>query len=100
MFLSLDIIRDIYTPVIVTMLGDISDARMSAPHITSRRLPSLAQTHRTQGRAWYPLFSTIFKYLTWIPETVKYGISNFTVIGGLRSASASSADVQIHRVRG
>ena len=29
----------------------------------------------THGRASYPLFSIIFKYLTCIPETVKYDIS-------------------------
>ena len=29
------------------------------------------ETHRTQGSAWYPLFSTILRYRTWMPETVK-----------------------------
>lgn len=28
--------------------------------------------YRTHGSAWYPLFSTILRYRTWIPETVKY----------------------------
>lgn len=29
----------------------------------------------TQGEALYPLRSTIFKYRTWKPDTVKKGIS-------------------------
>ena len=51
--------------------------------------------YRTHGIAWYPLFSTTFKYLTCIPDTVKYGISNLTVIGvrlcGAFAGSASAS---------
>ncbi len=35
----------------------------------------------THGEALYPDRSTIFKYLTWNPETVKNGISKFMLIG-------------------
>jgi hypothetical protein len=45
--------------------------------------------YRTQGRAWYPLFSTILRYRTWIPETVKYGISKEMLIGGFFSVSSA-----------
>ncbi len=35
----------------------------------------------TQGEALYPDRSTIFRYLTWNPETVKNGISKCMFIG-------------------
>lgn len=41
----------------------------------------LVVKYLTQGEDLYPERSTIFKYLTWNPETVKYGISNCTLIG-------------------
>ncbi len=38
----------------------------------------------------YPDFSVIFKYLTKIPETVKYGMSNSTIIGFFKCLFGSS----------
>jgi hypothetical protein len=35
----------------------------------------------TQGEALYPDRSTIFRYRTWNPETVKKGISKWMLIG-------------------
>ena len=52
--------------------------------------------YRTQGSAWYPLFSTIFRYRTCMPDTVKYGISNLTVMGA--RLSSDSCSVQADRV--
>ena len=46
--------------------------------------------YRTHGSAWYPLFSMIFKYRTWIPDVVKYGISNLTAMGGFLSGSSTN----------
>lgn len=52
-------------------------------------VPPFCVMYRTQGRAWYPLFSMIFRYLTWMPDVVKYGISNLTWIGGRPSSSSA-----------
>lgn len=44
--------------------------------------PDAQEIYLTQGKLGYCNFgSIIFKYLTWIPLVVKYGISNLTLIG-------------------
>ncbi len=39
----------------------------------------------TQGSALYPLRSSILRYFTWNPETVKRGISKRTLMGVRRN---------------
>lgn len=46
-------------------------------------MSNAASGQRVHAQEWLPL--------TWIPDTVKYGISNFTRMGGIRPFASSSA---------
>lgn len=84
-------------PVVVSVLRYVPSKTHNEAKVVKRDMEDRA--YLTHGSAWYPLFSTIFRYRTWIPDTVKYGISNLTVIGARFSFSSAGRGAPVNELQ-